>query len=217
MRSKVVSRKGWHLILTGLALAAASACTGEAPVPAKPTWVDVEPILRANCFHCHGGGGRPQNDAAAPMNALRWDFYDPAEAATATMAQAGAFDAQPAKLHVLIFLNPDPNPFGFQYMPPPPGDQLTDREMQVLKGWAANGYAKGSRPDNHKPTASWLEKPTSILISDDDFDPVLGTITCGSTTVNLVRSGGWPMGGLTPPCTVRLYDGFDANTVQLNP
>jgi hypothetical protein len=219
MRSNVVRRTGWHLILAGTALTALGACTAEAPVPAKPTWVDVEPILRGNCFHCHGGGGRPTNDAAAPAGALRWDFYDPSEATQATM---GTFDTTAAKVHILIFLSPDtspttPNLFGYNYMPPPPGDKLTDREMQVLKGWAASGYPKGTRTNNHRPTVVWLDKPNSIEVVDDDLDPVLGTLTCGSTTIILVRSGGWPMNGMTAPCTAKLYDGFESNTVTLNP
>jgi len=198
------------------------ACTGEAPVPAQPTWVDVLPILRANCWHCHGGGGRPTSDAAAPLAATRWDFYDPAEAVQATGAPANAFDTAAAKDHIKTFLAPDasasaPNYFSPKYMPPPPGDPLTDRELQVLKGWQASGFPKGTRANNHPPTVEWLEKPNSIIVRDDDLDPVLGTLTCGSTTINLVRTGGWPLGGLVPPCTAKLFDGFNPATVQLNP
>jgi hypothetical protein len=214
-----VSRMRPNFTLAAAALACLSACTGEEPVPAQPTWVDVLPILRANCWHCHGGGGRPTSDAAAPLAALRWDFYDPDEAKAMT---GGTFDSAKASDHVRTFLAPDtspsaPNYFSPQYMPPPPGDRLTDRELAVLKAWQADGFLKGARWNNHKPTAEWLEKPTSILIEDGDFDPVLGTLTCGPMTINLVRGGGWPLGDMKPPCTAKLFDGFDTTTVQLTP
>jgi hypothetical protein len=226
MRSNVVSRNAWQLIIAGAALATVGACTAEEPVPAKATWVDVEPILRGNCFHCHGGGGRPTNDAASPTGAIRFDVFDPTEAA---MATGGTFvDAAAARAHVMIFVGPDgppskdnpkgiPNVFGRNYMPPPPGNSLSDRDFKTLKSWVNNGFAKGEKKDNHLPTIEWLNKPNSVLVSDEDLDQVLGTLTCGGTTINLVRSGGWPLGGLAPPCTAKLYDGWQLNTVQLAP
>jgi len=41
--------------ITLVAMLLGLGCGTEAPVPDKPTWVDdVQPIMQANCFHCHG-------------------------------------------------------------------------------------------------------------------------------------------------------------------
>src|SRR4051812_24918233 len=57
---------GWAL-LTAIA---ASACGTEDPVPANPTYVDdVEPILRGNCFNCHGVNASP-----LMARTKRWDI-----------------------------------------------------------------------------------------------------------------------------------------------
>src|SRR3954454_14098978 len=58
------------LLLVGLICA----CGVQRPAPDEPTWVDdVQPILQANCFGCHGASF----DSKAGR--YRWDVYDLAD------------------------------------------------------------------------------------------------------------------------------------------
>jgi hypothetical protein len=61
-----------------------------------------------------------------------------------------------------------------------------------------------------------VAKPLFEVV-DDDHDQVLGQLTCGSTTVKLDHTGGWKLpDGVAPPCTARLYDGFEEGGGDLN-
>jgi hypothetical protein len=182
-------------------------CDSAAPVPSKPTWVDdVEPILRGACFHCHGAEKRD-------VVALRWDFFD---AMDSRLAGLGDFSMvlQPGA-HIGLWVTAM-KPVG-TFMPPPPASPLPDHEVQIIRNWAANvPLVRGMRNPNQKPTAEWLKKPTSILISDGDHEQVLGKMTCNGVDAPILRSGTFdlPM-GWQPPCTAAMFDGQDVVTVNL--
>src|SRR5262249_41591130 len=160
----------------------------EAPAPENPTWVDdVEPIVRGNCFHCHGAGNKSVNSAV-----FRWDFYDP----NSQLSMIGDFSS-------LAIMSPGGNigmwvtgqgkPLVTDIMPPPPATPLDDRDTQVLTAWygpmGMGSHPRGMRSPNHKPTADWLVKGQSIVVSDEDREQVLGKITCGGTDTLIGSSG----------------------------
>jgi hypothetical protein len=207
-------------------------CGVEAPVPDKPTWADdVLPILRANCFHCHGPVAR-----AFKYGTTRWDVYDlvmpvidplhpivPTETAmnfadlgfsqtndpddpmnNAVLFTGAKHHAAVIKLEVVL---PPDDP---SHMPPAPATPLSARDVQVLSNWADTGAALGKRRPNQKPTIHWLQKGKTYEVLDGDGDQVLGQLDCGGMTVQIMRSGtGALPSGASPPCTARLYDGFD--------
>jgi hypothetical protein len=195
------------LVFAGLLLGSLG-CDSAAPVPTKPTYVDdVEPILRANCYHCHGAEKR---DAIA----LRWDFFDPMDS---RLTALGDFTTVlPAVQHITIWVAlGQKGTTGI--MPPPPASPLSDREVQILTNWSkATPALRGMRNPNLKPTAEWLKKPTSILISDGDHEQVLGKMTCNGVDAPILRAGTFdlPM-GWQPPCSATMFDGQDVVTVNL--
>jgi hypothetical protein len=193
------------LVLVGLG------CDSPPGAPAKPTWVDdVEPILRANCFHCHGS-------QKVDVLALRWDFFDPADQQLMGLnVDFGATAPAAAFAHVLLWVNTGAKPLGL-IMPPPPATPLSDRQMQILAAWSKESPpARGMRNPNHPPTAEWLVKPTKILIADEDHEEVLGKMTCNGVDGPILHSGTFELPtGWQPPCIARMFDGQDLVTVNL--
>src|SRR5262245_29037441 len=101
-----------------LALLWLSACGSEEPVPEQPTWInDVEPILRGNCFHCHGAGNQPN------LKSQRWDFYfdpnDPKLKELGADVNLMAYTVEEAEI-MSPYLRLD----GVTRMPPPPATRL---------------------------------------------------------------------------------------------
>ncbi len=208
-------------------LALAGGCDGDNPVPPVPTWIDdVEPILRANCFSCHGAATN------RPTGAKRWDVYDLSDPKLTPIGKFGGVPvgSPPGTTPLWVstkdcahaqqlFMWTDPGPLR---MPPPPATPLSTRDRAVLSNWlgtgmtCANGLARGVRANNHLPTVAWLDSThTQIVINDEDKDQVLGKVTCPPSTVPLFtdRTGAFPL-TLTFPalkagmaCTVLLYDG----------
>jgi hypothetical protein len=214
------------LVLAGLLLGSL-ACEGPAPVPAKPTWVDdVEPILRANCFHCHGS---LNPDPMSPL-LQRWDFYDLKDPRLMAIRDVAtdymkAWDS--AKDHAgpsfPTYINAAPNsPIR---MPPPPATPLSADAKQTILAWIATGSPPGATvvvPPlrgvrlNNKPTAAWLVRPSTIVMSDGDHEQVLGKVTCGGADEPVLHSGTTTLPtGWQPPCTATLFDGQDVVTVNL--
>lgn len=190
----------------------AAACGAEEPVPATPTWVeDVEPIVRGQCSHCHGATAKSfaRADALSPT---RRDVYD-----AMAFDEFGPFDpaVQGAKdwatlVPFVEFKTPN-------RMPPPPATPLSEREIKVLKRWFEKGAPRGMRARNAKPAVSWIVKGKTFEVADGDGEQVLGKITCGAATGQILHAGaqGLPMGA-TSPCMVVLHDGQDRVTAALS-
>jgi hypothetical protein len=102
-------------------------------------------------------------------------------------------------------------------MPPPPATRLSQRDIDVLRRWGETGAPRGVRVANHLPTASWLNKPTTIVIADEDREQVLGKLVCaGGIEQPLLSSGAHTLkAGTQPPCLASLSDGQDGVAVLL--
>jgi hypothetical protein len=216
------------IVLAGIVLASLG-CEGPSPVLAKPTWVDdVEPILRANCFHCHGSANP---DPAGTSQ--RWDFYDLNDNAVKAI---GVFT--PDLLQMMKWASGKDHAGMFSLyvgmpasaptrMPPPPAIQISSSDVQTLKNWLATGIPasdttpavpplRGTRIHNKLPTAAWLVKPSTIVVSDGDLEQVLGKVTCQGADEPVLHTGTTKLPtGWQPPCTVTLFDGQDTTIVNL--
>jgi hypothetical protein len=192
------------LLVLSLLLAS---CEGEPPVPEKPTWVDdIKPIYQGNCFGCHGPG------ASRDFEQFRWDVYgfdtDPkyAELGFPKNSFLSGSDMAHTKLTLLVYLGTTATNVR---MPPPPALPLSARDVATIQKWLDTGQAHGEHHPNHKPRIAWFAKPLFEVV-DDDHDQVLGQLDCGGKTVQIDHTGGWKLpDGTSPPCTARLYDGFE--------
>jgi hypothetical protein len=218
-------RSALSLLTATLAGGLLVGCGTEAPAPDKPTWVDdVKPILQANCFGCHGA------TANIKLGLTRWDIYDLTDPVYADLGFMMTTDDTGtlikftgAKAHAATFLAVLPSSANSmipenQRMPPPPATKLTDRDVTVISNWFMTGASPGKHYPNHKPRIAWIQKPKRYEVVDDDGDQVLGQLVCadGAETVQVDRSGGHILpSAATPPCTVKLYDGFDLVTTNL--
>jgi hypothetical protein len=199
---------GWALPLA----LAASACGSDPAVPANPTWTDVEPILRAECTHCHGG--------TAPVTAalgelfFRFDFYD-----MTTEICGEAAEALPAvtlghgyaKLIQADVTVPEGCTRG--RMPPAPAGALADWQRETLIRWASaadppRGLSAASATADQRLTFT-------AVIDDPDGEPVVGILKVGDLRLKMDRPGSfaadldtsaWPAG--TQPISAVLCDGW---------
>jgi cytochrome c553 len=114
-----------HSSFSALSLFLALATAACAPAaPANPTWEeDVKPILAANCARCH----RSPAQNGAPGTA-RLDVCEDAGTlfGAATMAQ---------NILSRATLPRDTS----TAMPPPPATELSDRQIEIIENWIANG------------------------------------------------------------------------------
>jgi hypothetical protein len=153
------------------------------------------------------------------MVAQRWDFYDLKDPKLLAIR-----DVQPdfkgaawgsAKDHTVPWALYLVNYKGKETrMPPPPATPLSDRDLETIKNW--NPIDRGTRASNHRPTAAWLARPSTIVVSDDDHEQVLGKVSCGMADAPVLNSGTTTLPqGWMPPCTATLFDGQDVVTVEL--
>jgi hypothetical protein len=200
------------LRLSGLLalILAVTGCDEPLTAPLKPTYVDdVEPILHGNCFHCHGA------DRSA-IGAFRWDFYDPMDPNVTAMGNFNMeFLLGGTKMHagllVPFITNKDEN----MRMPPPPANRLSEQDLLAIQRWVKDPV-RGTRRRNQKPTADWLARPATVVVSDQDFEQVLGKVSCNGRDTTVLAAGTTRLAaGSQPPCTVTLFDGQDAVSVQL--
>ncbi len=130
----------------GLLLALGTvACAPE--VPANPTWEDdVRPILAANCVRCHRS--EPQNFAP---NTFDLSVCEDAGTVLGASAQATRVIARAQGQ-------------GAQPMPPEPGAQLSDRQIEVIENWQANGAPCNGGGSNAAPSFALLRSLDDSLL-----------------------------------------------------
>jgi hypothetical protein len=217
-----------------LSATAALGCGTEAPIPEVPTWAqDVQPILRANCFHCHGATADYK-----VFRTMRWDVFDLGEEPYQRMGFEKVFeeelaDGKPVK--VATFFGASESSHGAIIsayidvsaderirMPPAPATPLSARDRVVVQMWAdllkkqPASALKGSHPSNTPPTISWVDVAKLVAVRDEDGDQVLGRLDCGGVEVRIQHSGGVPLPeGARPPCRGTLYDGYAEASVSL--
>jgi hypothetical protein len=212
-----------------LALAACG-CTmqaGAPPVPAQPTWADVEPIVSGECSSCHG------SSANADGLGYRLDFYDMTEDTCGDAAAAlGTAPPLAASWAMKIGQDVTPSVGGRAKMPPLPGTPLADWERETLQRWA-NQPVKGPPPaGNHAPVIMVSQMPSTVdkeldftaVLDDADGDSVVGAIEIADVRFLMNRSGSfgvaidssaWPAG--TQRMKAVLCDGWQSVTVDLGP
>jgi hypothetical protein len=213
------------------------ACGTEEPAPDQPTWADdVLPILRANCFSCHG----PTANYKKYQN-KRWDVYergDPNATPPTTYVRLGFGNVTEdipdnkgmliatvtefgAKDNALLFSAYIENTDEKIRMPPPPATRLSPQAIQTIKNWVSkdnpNALALGTHHPNHKAAITWLDKRARLVaVTDEDGDTVVGKLDCGGTPVSFDHAGSFTIAAdATLPCTGTLYDGFAETAVNL--
>jgi len=174
-------------------------CAAEPPAPDRPTWVDdVEPILRGNCFSCHGS---TDHRGDGP----RFDVYDPTAPAyqglgpfleitgAATPGMGGGY-----LMATKIAIWANRGPTGVALMPPPPATPLSVRDHDVLLKWSRQSPPeRGTRASNAKPAVALRGMPrraganveVELVVTDGDHDQVLGRLACGPAT-GIIRTTG---------------------------
>jgi hypothetical protein len=206
-------------VLALVALVAGS-CTAPPVAPEKPSWdLDVEPILRGNCSHCHG----EQTTKIAPP--WRFDVCDPAAMNASGVSPQepvlGAFAASSAIVMAVDQGKPTK-------MPPAPAGTLSDYDATVLRNWAKVTGQSGAKPEdfckktgrNHDPrarlvTTTWQngDLVATIDITDEDGDQVFTKVTAGTASADVLSVGrrvvtltGASMGDRI---VVKMSDGFN--------
>jgi hypothetical protein len=218
------------LVRAWLVALAALGCTGEAPVPDKPTWAeDVLPILRGNCLHCHGPTAASLRNHQHVM-IYRWDVLDLTDPHYAEIGFGEVTEppADPKGVKTFLSARDSLHFLGLlgyvnqtapedQRMPPPPATRLAARDVAVLDRWAnASKFAPGAHAPNHAPTIRWLQPGKVFAVTDEDGDQVLGKLDCAGTAVPIDRSGSHTLpSGVAPPCAATLYDGWGELTAAM--
>ena len=112
--------------------------------PVSPSYAtDVKPILDANCVRCHGQGGQLNVDPALtgmlkgkkPASAYLDKLEDPAGCVEAQKKNPNTpcTGALPNAALLSAYLTID----AYLRMPPVPSEALSDRDIGILKRWAA--------------------------------------------------------------------------------
>jgi hypothetical protein len=216
------------LVPLGLAIAA-TACEPTHVVPEQPAWSDVEPILRAECTHCHGGSAAITGSAGGAV--YRLDFFDVTadvcgEAASAIEAVGFAERWAASIASAITSTSPSIRP----RMPPAPALSLADWQWQTVLRWTDHPV-KGSVPStNRLPTIQVDRDPGPadarlrlvITLDDPDGESAVGLVAVGGHQLKLDRPGrtfveletaGWPSGEL--PVSAVVCDGWDRATYGL--
>lgn len=206
------------------------ACDGAPTVPEEPTWADVEPILRAQCNHCHGASARKTGSAGALV--YRFDFYDMTDAVCGEAAQA--LDGGPTMARgwaPLIRSSVSAKNGGRSRMPPAPANPLADWERKTLVRWADQPFPSrgGPRANNRRPQIR-ISAPKvantrlafAAVVDDADGESVVGVLKVANTVLKMDRAGSFSTtletGGWAPgryPITAVLCDGWGSSTYRL--
>lgn len=212
-----------------LAVVAFSGCAPEPVAPLNPTWADVEPILRGECNHCHGGSA--PTTASIGGAVYRFDFYDmttdvcgDAQAAMNVPALARGSASLIQRDVTPVVGVPRPR------MPPAPGAVLADWQRETLQRWA-DRPVKGAAPAGNQPPRLEVQRfPASVnkrlafvaVLSDPDGQSALGVIKVGGLVYKMDHPGSfdvdfdsssWPVG--QQKVTAVLCDGWVSSEVEL--
>jgi hypothetical protein len=211
------------LLLVGLA-----ACEGPPDTPAAPTWAHVEPILRAQCNHCHGATAR--ETGAAGSIVYRFDFFDVDDGSCGEAAQAMSAPGLARGWAKAIKMDVTPTAGHRPRMPPAPAPPLDGWERETLQRWG-DRPEKGAAPArNRKPGLRVRRLPAvagdrlsfDLVLEDPDGEPVIGVLKIGADTLKMDRPGAfgveldtsaWPAGARK--VTAVLCDGWGATTVDV--
>ena len=199
-----------------------AACAAEKP-PAVPSWdLDVYPILRGSCSHCHGVTVKPP---ALPIT--RYDICNSAAFMSQNIAVGPGAGA--GILAITQVLRPS---VGGSRMPPPPAAPLSDYEVTVLERWARRPSCDKQVP-NRKPIVLLVQPLTrtgntatvTIEVSDPDGDQVLGKAKMGTGADSATNAFAIPGAGrwtiqysgiaASDRLAISLFDGYEA--VQFAP
>jgi hypothetical protein len=193
-----------------------AACAAETP-PLVPSWdLDVYPILRGSCSHCHGVA------AATPGSnpATRYDVCNAAAFAAPGVELAVSPGANAA---IAAFVR---DSIGPSRMPPPPAAPLSDYEATILERWAKR-VSCDKQVQNRKPIVRIIQAlarnqnraTVTIEVSDPDGDQVLGKVKLG-TGANVAGNpfivqgaGRWTIefanAGANDRLSIFLFDGYE--------
>jgi hypothetical protein len=185
-------------LLIGAALLPAAACDSPLPPP-EPTWVHVEPLLRAHCNHCHGATAERTGSASGVV--YRFDFYDLeadrcGEAATAisgsTSAPSGLAKAWAALIKSSVTTKDGSRP----RMPPAPASALADWERETLVRWADLQAPRGMPRSNNRPPQMKLDTRQAdrmitvhATVTDPDGESAVGVLKLGPQVLMMDRAG----------------------------
>ena len=190
----------------------------------EPTWANVEPILRAQCSHCHGATARRTGSVGAAI--YRLDFYDMTEGVCGEAAQAMDPGVGMARSWAPLIAKAITTASGGDRprMPPAPAPVLADWERRTLMRWADQPFPPrgdpqtGNRMPNLKLTAPKLANTRlslTALVQDPDGEPVVGVLKVGNIILKMdhagaytttLETGAWPAGRY--PVLAVLCDGW---------
>jgi hypothetical protein len=214
-----------------LALPSAVLACSEVP-PASPSWdLNVYPILRGNCGHCHGATVKPEYTpttrydicTSAPFNT----FFASEQlwiAGVDAMGRPIVAGANPMAGLLTAYTKPDA-PAQLR-MPPPPASPLSDYEREVLQKWAdVNQASCNKQTPNRKPEMKIVSMAAAVPgsnkvaltleVSDPDGDVVYGYAKLGNAAPQVIPGAGryaLAFEGVRASDTlvVKLHDGYDA-------
>jgi hypothetical protein len=205
-----------------LSAALAGACAPDPEVPQHPTWVDVEPILRGQCTHCHGPTAAVTGSTSSTV--YRLDFYDMSDVVCGAAAQALTMPNLAKAWAPLIKSDVTVPPACTRArMPPAPALGLENWETLTLQRWADQPdkgapHRDNTRPDIHLTAPSAIVDKTlsfNAVIDDPDGDPAIGVLNIGDLVFKMDHPGAffanidtstWPNG--TRPISATVCDGW---------
>jgi hypothetical protein len=189
------------------------ACAPQTP-PDVPSWdLDVLPILRGSCGHCHGV-------ATVGMGANPGSRYDVCDASA--FMNVG-LNAAPGALTFAQAIAMYIKPTAPARMPPPPAPPLSDYDRTVLERWTARPSC-AKQVVNSKPTLQIIDAlsragdrsaTVTIEVADPDGDQVLGKAKLGNSPDFVIPgSGRWTIKytdtGANDRLSITLFDGYEA-------
>ena len=177
-------------------LLAAGGCQPEPQAVMHPTWADVEPILRGQCNHCHGGSAR--TTGAIGGVAYRFDFYDmsPEVCGEAALAMDTSSLALALANQIKTDITVTPGVVRPR-MPPAPAEVLSDWERETVLRWTAQPV-KGPMPHGNQPPRldargfpAFIDKGLAFVasLSDPDGEPVVGVLKVRDQVYRMDRPG----------------------------